>query len=205
MFDTIRCKWNEWIENRKREARLESERKSNRGKEQQLILHALVEGGRLSTLECVEFTRLPFSFRIEEQLIYAFFDVTYSVGLASVQREALGRFGKREDADDAPELTSGNHLSGANGYLAITSERVYFCGSGGGGLRLEYDGLVSVLEKGKKELVVTFDDDSPSGNRWLGRFVFDEQDARFASILMRVVPSWNPKPAEQPLGFTKSS
>ncbi len=69
----------------------------------------------------------------------------------------------------------------------------------------EFSTCLSVLEKGSKELIVTFDDDSPSGDRWLGQFIFDEQNAQFAGGMTRVMPLWGPKPTERPImGFAKS-
>ena len=190
--------WNAWRDYRRRI--LESE--LARIKEQQLVLHAILEGEYPPILADPELSCLPFGFRRDELLVYAFYDVTYELALSSVQRETKGVFVRRGDLDDTAESTSGNCLFGRSGYLAVTTERVYFCGDGGGGLRFGYDGLVSVIDRGRNTLVITFVDDSQPGDRWLGQFTLNMPDARFASELVKAMPLWCPR---QPgVGFSKS-
>ena len=198
MLGIIRHIKNSWEDYR----RLKIQRESDRVKEQQFILHTVLEGDYPPMLASAELGRLPFGFRPDELLVYPFYEVRYRVALASVQREALGTFVRRGDLDDRPESTSGNYLSGRSGHLAVTTARVYFCGDGGGALRFDYDGLVSVMDYGKKRLVITFDDDSHSGDRWLAEFTLDGPDARFASDLLKAMSLWCPKQPE--VGFSSS-
>ena len=211
MLGFLKRQWESFTEKRTHQRLLESERQSARMREQQEVLRVLKDGGIPPAFDESEPGDLPFAFQRDESLVYAFYDVKYKVVLASLRREApapeaTGLFDRRTSPENPPEMThQGNCLTGEGGFLAVTTQRVYFCGERGGGLRFCFDGLVSVLERGSKRLVITFDDDSPASEQWLGQLAFREPDAQFAGALLKIVPRWCPKQTKpSSIGFAKA-
>ena len=206
MLSSIRRALDSFKENRSLKSQIEQERQSPRLYEQQLLLHTLAEGGHPSQFDSAELRSLPFVFQTDELLAYVLYDVSYRVVLASVRREvpeSAGFFVRRSDAEDTQEPPSpGSRFAGEGGYLAVTTKRVYFSGERGGGLRFHIEEVITINDESDRKLTITFDDDSPNPDRWLGVFVLDEPDSRFAKDLVQIMPKWSPKPMEQPsLGF----
>lgn len=206
MLSSIKRALNSFKESRRLKSQNESDRQRARLYQHQLLLQTLAQGGYPPQFDFAELRSLPFVFQTDELLTYVLYDVRYRVNLASVRREVpepAGFFVRRSDADDTQEPPNlGSCFGGNRGYLAITTRRVYFCGEGGGGLRFELEGIITINDETDRKLIITFADDSPSPERWLGVFVFDEPDSRFAKDLIQTLPLWSPKPMEQPrIGF----